>query len=149
MKAVYQRVSKASVSVEGEVVGAISKGALIFLGVEKGDTVRDAEYVAAKCAGLRVFEDAAGKMNLSLTDVGGAVLLISQFTLCGDTRKGRRPSFGSAAPPEEAKGLYHEVARLLEGQGIHVEQGVFQAHMEVSLVNDGPVTLWIESKRGG
>ena len=148
MKAVYQRVSSARVVVDGKTVGEIEKGALVLLGVEQGDTAADAAFVAKKCVGLRVFEDRDGKMNLSLADVGGAMLLVSQFTLCGDTRKGRRPSFGRAAPPSEAEPLYQEVKAHVEALGIPVETGVFQAHMEVHLINDGPVTLLIDSRAG-
>lgn len=147
MRAVVQRVSRADVTVAGEVTGAIGKGFMVLLGVGEGDTPRDADYVADKIANLRVFEDADGKMNLSLADVGGGVLLISQFTLYGDTRHGRRPSFIRAARPEAAVPLYERVKDTLLGMGITVQTGVFQTHMDVSLVNDGPVTLMIDSEK--
>lgn len=147
MRAVVQRVSRADVTVAGEVTGAIGKGFMVLLGVGEGDTPRDADYVADKIANLRVFEDADGKMNLSLADVGGGVLLISQFTLYGDTRHGRRPSFIRAARPEAAVPLYERVKDALLGMGIVVQTGVFQTHMDVSLVNDGPVTLMIDSEK--
>lgn len=147
MRAVVQRVSRADVTVAGEVTGAIGKGFMVLLGVGEGDTPRDADYVADKIANLRVFEDADGKMNLSLADVGGGVLLISQFTLYGDTRHGRRPSFIRAARPEAAVPLYERVKDALLGMGIMVQTGVFQTHMDVSLVNDGPVTLMIDSEK--
>ncbi len=146
MKAVYQRVSKASVVVDGNTVGEIGKGALVLLGVETGDTEKDGAYIADKCEGLRVFEDEEGRMNYSLKDVGGSVLLVSQFTLCGETRKGRRPSFSNAARPDEARRLYEFVADRLREKGVPVQTGVFQAHMEVNLVNDGPVTLLLDSR---
>ncbi|MCX7601562.1 MAG: D-aminoacyl-tRNA deacylase [Meiothermus sp.] len=145
MRAVVQRVSRAQVVVEGEVVGQIGPGLLVLLGVGRGDTHDDAAYLARKIAGLRVFADAEGKMNLALPDIGGEVLAVSQFTLYGDTRKGNRPSFIEAARPEEGRRLYQHFCDLLAQQGLHVETGVFQAHMEVHLVNDGPVTLWLDS----
>jgi D-tyrosyl-tRNA(Tyr) deacylase len=147
MRAVVQRVSRAEVRVGGEVTGSIGRGLLALVGVEKGDDERDAGYVGDKLAGLRVFEDAAGKMNLGLRDVGGSVLLVSQFTLLGDCRKGRRPSFVAAASPELADRLYRDVARRLEEHGIPVDTGVFRAEMEVDLINDGPVTLLLDSRR--
>ncbi len=148
MRCVIQRVSRASVTVEGKVTGEIEKGFLALLGVEDGDTDADARYIADKVAGLRVFEDADEKMNLSVKDVGGAVLCVSQFTLCGDARHGKRPSFSSAARPERAIPLYEGVCALIRQAGIPVETGVFQAHMDVSLVNDGPVTILLDSKKG-
>ncbi|GIW36695.1 MAG: D-aminoacyl-tRNA deacylase [Meiothermus sp.] len=145
MRAVVQRVSQAQVVVEGKVVGQIGQGLLVLLGVGRGDTLDDATYLARKISGLRVFADADGKMNLSLADVGGEVLAVSQFTLFGDTRKGNRPSFIEAAAPDEGRQLYERFCDLMTQQGLHVETGVFQAHMEVHLINDGPVTLWLDS----
>lgn len=147
MRCVIQRVSEASVCVEGSVVGRIGPGYVALLGVEDGDGAADARYCADKVAGLRVFEDDQGKMNRSLLDTGGAVLAISQFTLCGDARHGRRPSFSSAARPEAAVPLYEAFVAGLREAGIPVETGVFQAHMAVSLVNDGPVTILLDSKK--
>lgn len=146
MKSVVQRVSRAQVSVGGEVIGKIDRGFLILLGVADGDTQGDAVFLAQKIAALRVFEDEAGKMNLALADVGGRVLVVSQFTLLGDCRKGRRPSFIHAARPETAIPLYECFVAELRGAGIDVETGRFQAHMDVELVNDGPVTLLIDSR---
>ncbi len=145
MRAVVQRVSQASVVVDGTVVGAIGVGFLVLLGITHEDGEAEARWLARKIAGLRVFEDQAGKMNLSLADVGGGALVVSQFTLYGDLRKGRRPSFVRAARPEHAKPLYERFCQLLAQEGIPVEQGVFQAHMEVALVNHGPVTLWLDT----
>lgn len=147
MKAVLQRVSRARVTVAGEVVGSIERGLLVLLGVEQGDTSTDARQLAEKSVALRVFDDAAGKMNLSLADIGGALLVVSQFTLLGDTRKGRRPSFIQAAAPELAEQLYQEFAATVAGQGIATATGRFRAQMEVELVNDGPVTLLLDSRR--
>lgn len=145
MRAVIQRVSQASVTVEGEITGQIERGFLVLLGVGNDDTEDDAVYLAGKAVGLRVFEDADGKMNLSLADVGGAMLVVSQFTLYGDARKGRRPSFIEAARPEKANQLYESFCAEVRGQGIRVETGRFQKHMDVALVNDGPVTLLLDS----
>jgi D-tyrosyl-tRNA(Tyr) deacylase len=145
MRAVIQRVSEASVTVDGQIAGQIQKGFLVLLGVSTTDTQEDVVWTAGKIAGLRVFEDADGKMNLALSDVGGSVLLVSQFTLYGDCRKGRRPSFVEAARPEQANALYQSVAAELKGLGLQVETGVFQADMKVRLLNDGPVTLILES----
>ena len=145
MKAVIQRVSHASVVVEGETVGRIDRGLLVLLGVGREDTEEDARYLAGKIAGLRIFSDAEGKFNLALDDVDGAVLLVSQFTLYADTRKGRRPSFTDAAPPELAEPLVEKCARLLRAEGIVVETGRFGAHMQVELLNDGPVTVLLDS----
>jgi D-aminoacyl-tRNA deacylase len=145
VRAVVQRVSKASVTVNGNIVSAIEQGFLILLGVTHGDKEAEVLYLARKIAGLRVFEDRAGKLNLGLTEVGGAALVVSQFTLYGDVRKGRRPSFTEAAPPEQASQLYQRFCQLLGEQGIPVQQGIFQAHMAVALVNDGPVTLWLDT----
>lgn len=148
MRALIQRVSRASVQVDGEKVAGIELGFLVLLGVANEDEEAEAAWLARKIAGLRLFEDDAGKMNLGLEDVGGSVLAVSQFTLYGDARKGRRPSFTRAAAPAQAQELYERFCELLAAQGVPVERGVFQAHMEVSLVNDGPVTLWLEQERG-
>ena len=142
-----QRVTEASVTVDSVVVGRIQRGFLVLLGVADDDTQEDVIWISAKIAGLRVFEDAEGRMNLALTDVGGSVLLVSQFTLYGDCRKGRRPSFVQAARPEKANALYGSVKAELLGQGLTVETGTFQAHMEVRLLNDGPVTLLLDSRK--
>ena len=147
MRALIQRVSRASVHVDGEMVAGIGQGFLVLLGVADEDGEAEAAWLARKIAGLRLFEDDAGKMNLGLADVGGAVLAVSQFTLYGDARKGRRPSFTRAASPAQALELYNKFCTLLAGEGIPVQKGVFQAHMEVSLVNDGPVTLWLEQDK--
>lgn len=144
MRALIQRVSQASVRVGGEETAGIGRGYLVLLGVSGEDSEGEAAWLARKIAGLRLFEDDAGKMNLALADVGGAVLAVSQFTLYGDARKGRRPSFTQAARPEKAQELYDRFCELLAAEGVAVEKGVFQAHMEVALVNDGPVTLWLE-----
>ncbi|ETN89687.1 D-tyrosyl-tRNA(Tyr) deacylase [Thermus scotoductus] len=146
MRAVVQRVSEAFVEVEGEEVGRISLGLLVLLGIGHGDTVEDALYLARKIVALRIFPDEAGKMNLSLKEVGGEVLLVSQFTLYADTRKGNRPSFVQAAPPDLGKRLYEVAIEAFLQQGVHVETGVYGAHMRVHLVNDGPVTLILDSE---
>jgi D-tyrosyl-tRNA(Tyr) deacylase len=140
-------VSRASVTVAGEVVGQIGRGFLVLLAVEEGDGQSEVVYMAQKIAGLRVFEDADGKMNLGLSEVGGAMLVVSQFTLLGDCRKGRRPSFIQAARPELADELYRAFCAEVRGQGIEVQTGRFQTHMDVELVNDGPVTLLIDSRK--
>jgi len=145
MRAVVQRVSAAHVTVDNVVVGAIARGFLILLGITHTDGEAEAAYLARKIAGLRVFEDHAGKLNLGLADVAGAALVVSQFTLYGEVRKGRRPSFVDAARPEQAAPLYTRFCVLLATEGIPVAQGVFQAHMAVHLVNDGPVTLWLDT----
>jgi D-tyrosyl-tRNA(Tyr) deacylase len=145
MRAVIQRVSSASVVVGGDTVAEIGKGLLVLLGVGHGDTDREAVWMADKIANLRIFEDEAGKMNLSVQEVGGSLLVVSQFTLLADCRKGRRPSFTDAAPPHEADRLYQLVVARMREAGIRVETGVFQAHMEVHLVNDGPVTLILQT----
>ena len=147
MSCVIQRVTRASVDVSGETVGRIEKGFMVLLGAENGDGEADAKYCADKIAGLRVFEDAAGKLNLSLADVGGAVLLVSQFTLLADARHGRRPDFIQAARPEVAEPLCERVREMLEQKGLHVETGRFRTDMQVSLVNDGPVTILLDSKK--
>jgi D-tyrosyl-tRNA(Tyr) deacylase len=146
MKAVLQRVTQASVTVDGAVVGSIAKGLLVLVGVAKGDQASDGRYLAEKIQTLRIFPDEQGKMNRSLVDVEGAVLLVSQFTLLGRTTHGRRPSFDDAAPPGEAKRLYEQLAADLRAQGTPVETGVFAAHMHVSLLNDGPVTFVVDSR---
>jgi D-tyrosyl-tRNA(Tyr) deacylase len=145
MRAVVQRVARASVSVDGVVVAEIGCGFLVLVGVTHADGEAEAAYLARKIAGLRLFEDAGGKLNLGLSEVGGAVLAVSQFTLYGDVRKGRRPSFTDAARPEHAVTLYEYFCTRLEEEGLEVRRGVFQAHMAVELVNDGPVTLWLDS----
>jgi D-tyrosyl-tRNA(Tyr) deacylase len=146
MRSVVQRVARAAVRVDRQVVGEVGHGLLVLLGVAQGDSDDDARWTADKLAQLRIFEDEAGKMNRSVMDVGGAILLVSQFTLLGDTRKGNRPSFVAAAPPEVAVALYESVAAMLRTRGLPVAQGVFRAHMEVESVNDGPVTLVIDSR---
>lgn len=147
MRAVVQRVSRAKVTVAGEIAGEIGKGMLVLLGVADGDTADDAVTMADKLVGLRVFEDPDGKMNLALTEVGGAMLVVSQFTLLGDCRKGRRPSFIAAARPEVAEALYRTFVAEVQGRGITVATGRFQTHMDVELVNDGPVTLLVDSRK--
>ncbi|MGE5672916.1 MAG: D-aminoacyl-tRNA deacylase [Mycobacterium leprae] len=147
MRAVVQRVSRGSVTVEGSVVGEIDKGFVVLLGVAKEDDEAAADYLADKVAGLRVFEDEEGKMNRSLLDAGGAVLAISQFTLYGDVRRGKRPGFDRAARPELAEPLYERFVAKLRAHGLKVATGRFQTHMEVALVNDGPVTILIDSEK--
>ncbi len=146
MRIVLQRVRQASVSVDGEVTGAISAGLLILLGVAKPDTQADVDFLAEKVVNLRIFADEQGKTNRSVKEVEGGILVVSQFTLYGDCRKGRRPSFDDAAPPEHANNLYRSFVERLRSENLKVETGVFQAHMQVSLVNDGPVTFVLESK---
>ncbi len=147
MRAVVQRVSRAQVGVGGELVGRIDAGLLVLLGVGKDDTPADAEYLAAKVVGLRIFEDESGKMNQSVVEIGGAVLAVSQFTLYGDVRKSKRPSFDDAAPPQLAKELYEHFVRKVREAGVKCETGRFQALKQVELVNDGPVTILLDSKR--
>ncbi len=144
MKAVIQRVSSASVTVDGQVVGRIGQGIMVLLGVEKGDAEASADWLAEKIAGLRIFEDEAGKMNRALTDIGGAVLAVSQFTLAGNCDKGRRPSFDTAAPADEGRRLYDYFVEALKRQNVPVQTGIFQADMQVALVNNGPVTFVLE-----
>jgi D-tyrosyl-tRNA(Tyr) deacylase len=147
MRAVLQRVSSARVVVEEESVGEIGPGLAVLLGVEEGDDENDALYLAEKTAGLRIFEDGEGKMNLSVTDTCGEILVVSQFTLLADCRQGRRPGFSRAAPPEKANALYEHYVDLLRERGLRVETGTFQAMMEVSLVNRGPVTMLLDSRK--
>lgn len=147
MRAVIQRVREAHVDVAGETVGAIGPGMLVLLGIATGDDSTDAVYLAEKTAGLRIFEDAGGKMNLALAEVDGEVLAVSQFTLLGDCRKGRRPGFTEAAPPKLADLLYNEYVVALRAAGLTVATGVFRAEMQVYLVNDGPVTLLLDSRK--
>ena len=147
MRAVIQRVSRAQVRVEGQIVGEIGKGILLLLGVGKGDTKAQADSLLEKVVNLRIFEDEGGKMNLSLLDAGGALMVISQFTLYADCRKGRRPSFTDAGPPEEAKALYEYFISRARSLGLIVSSGIFQALMEVELVNFGPVTILLDSSR--
>jgi D-aminoacyl-tRNA deacylase len=144
MKAVIQRVASASVAVEGEIVGQIGQGIMILLGVEKGDAEPQADWLVEKICGLRMFSDDAGKMNLSVQDIGGALLVVSQFTLAGNCAKGKRPSFDTAAPADEGKRLYEYFVAAAGRTGVPVETGIFQADMQVSLVNDGPVTFILE-----
>jgi D-tyrosyl-tRNA(Tyr) deacylase len=147
MRAVVQRVSRASVKVGGELAGEIGKGLLVLLGVAREDSEADADYLAEKVAGLRIFEDDAGKMNLNVMDAGGEVLAVSQFTLLGDVRRGKRPSFDAAARPEGAKELYEYFVERVRGLGLRCETGRFQEMMEVELVNTGPVTILLDSKK--
>jgi D-tyrosyl-tRNA(Tyr) deacylase len=148
MIAVVQRVRESSVSVAGQVIGAIGPGLMVLLGVAQEDSEKDADYLADKMLNLRIFEDDAGKMNRSVLQIGGAILVVSQFTLLGDCRKGRRPSFIEAAPPQKAETLYNYFCDQLRTSGIAVATGRFRAMMQISLVNDGPVTLIVESKKG-
>jgi D-tyrosyl-tRNA(Tyr) deacylase len=147
MRAVVQRVSRASVTVEEQVVGEIGPGLLVLLGVSTADTNAAADYLAEKIAGLRIFEDDSGKINLSVADVGGAVLAVSQFTLYGDLRRGKRPSFDEAARPERARELYDSFVAAIRRHGLRCETGQFQAMMSVSLVNEGPVTILLDSSK--
>jgi D-tyrosyl-tRNA(Tyr) deacylase len=147
VRAVVQRVTSARVTVGDRVTGEVGAGLLVLLGVEQGDGPADVQYLASKIRDLRIFADEAGKMNRSVLDLGGSVLVVSQFTLSGDARNGRRPSFASAAPPQVARALYEEVVRELTTSGLNVATGEFQAMMQVSLVNDGPVTILLDSKK--
>jgi len=147
MRAVVQRVSRASVKVNGEFIGQISEGLLVLLGVAQEDVESDADYLAAKIAGLRIFEDREGKMNRSVAEIGGAVLAVSQFTLFGDVRRGKRPSFDAAARPQRAQALYDHFVARLRALGLPCETGRFQEMMEVELVNQGPVTILLDSKK--
>lgn len=146
MKAVVTRVRSASVTVEEQVVSAIDAGLLVLLGVAAGDEAADVAWMASKIADLRIFGDTQGRMNLSVTDTGGAVLVVSQFTLLADTRRGRRPSFIGAAPPDQAQARYVELVEVLRGRGIEVSTGIFQTDMQVASVNDGPVTIVLDSR---
>ena len=145
MRAVVQRVSRARVTVKGETAGEIGLGLLVLLGVGAGDTRTEADYLAEKTIGLRIFEDAGGKMNLSVAEVGGALLVVSQFTLYGDARRGKRPSFDGAAPPEQARELYEYFVEKVRASGVRSETGRFQETMQVELVNEGPVTILLDS----
>jgi len=147
MRAVVQRVSRARVSVNGKVVGEIGLGLLVLLGVGVGDTRAEADYLVDKTIGLRIFEDAGGKMNLSVAEVSGALLVVSQFTLYGDARRGKRPSFDAAAPPEQARELYEYFAERVRAAGLRCETGRFQETMQVELVNEGPVTILLDSAK--
>lgn len=147
MRAVIQRVTSASVTVAGELVSEIGEGLLIFLGIAHDDTAAELDYIANKVINLRIFEDSEGKMNRSLLDTGGAALVVSQFTLYGDCRKGRRPSFIEAARPEQAKALYEQFIDVLASRNIRTQGGTFQAMMDVQLVNDGPVTILLDSRK--
>jgi len=147
LRAVLQKVTSAKVTVDNEITGQIDKGLAVLIGVTHTDTEKDAEWLAGKIEGLRIFEDEADKLNLSVKDVGGKVLLVSQFTLFGDARKGRRPSFTAAASPEKANELYLKCGQLLEKMGLEVEYGQFRAHMELSLTNEGPVTILLDSEK--
>lgn len=147
MRAVIQRVTSARVTVDDRLIGEIGPGLLVLVGVDQGDGPTDVQYIAAKTRDLRIFSDEDGKMNRSVLDGHGGVLVVSQFTLSGDARNGRRPSFASAAPPQIARALYEDVVRELKTSGLHVETGEFQANMQVSLVNDGPVTILLDSRK--
>jgi D-tyrosyl-tRNA(Tyr) deacylase len=147
MRAVVQRVSRARVTVQGEITGKIGRGLLVLIGIGSADTEADAAYLAGKIAGLRIFDDDQGKMNLSLSDLGGSVLAVSQFTLYGDVRHGRRPSFDAAAPPEKARTLYEYFVERIRATGLRCETGGFQEMMQVELVNDGPVTILLDSSK--
>lgn len=147
MRVVIQRVTSARVRVHDEIVGDIGRGLLVLVSVAAGDGPRDIEYIAGKLGDLRIFEDDQGKMNRSVAETGGALLVVSQFTLHGDVRKGRRPSFDKAAAPPVARQMYEDLVRALRDRGLHIETGAFQAHMHVELVNDGPVTILLDSER--
>ena len=147
MRAVVQRVLNANVKVNGDTVGKIGKGLLVFIGIGEDDDNKDLEYMVEKILGLRIFEDTNNKMNLSLLDVKGEILVISQFTLYGDVRKGKRPSFSTSAPPDIAENIYNKFIRICKERGIKTEEGIFGADMKVELINDGPVTILIDSKK--
>jgi len=147
MRAVLQRVRRAEVTVDGTCIGKIEQGLLVFLGVEQGDAESDLEYIVSKVCGMRIFEDDEGKMNRSVEDIGGSILAVSQFTLLGDARKGRRPSFVKAGSPADAKQLYEKTVEKFRATGIPIETGEYQAEMQVSLINDGPVTILLDSKK--
>ena len=147
MRAVVQRVSDCSVTADGTVTGRIDTGILVYLGVEKDDTDEDLDYIVDKTTGLRIFADSEGKMNLSVVDVGGSVLTVSQFTICADTRKGRRPSYNPAAPPDMGERYYREYIDAVGNMGITVAEGSFGAYMKVSYTNEGPVTIILDSKK--
>ncbi|HSW02247.1 MAG TPA: D-aminoacyl-tRNA deacylase [Sedimentisphaerales bacterium] len=147
MRAVIQRVGEAKVEVEGRIVGQVDKGLLVYLGVGTADTETDAQFMAEKIANIRIFSDEAGKMNRSVIDIGGGVLLVSQFTLYGDCRKGRRPGFDAAGEPGLAERLYEKVAQLIAAEDVPVQKGAFGAHMHVTSINDGPVTFLLDSNR--
>lgn len=147
MRAVVQRVGRASVSVDGKIVGQIESGLLVFVGVGQGDTQQDADYIATKILGMRIFQDDTGKMNLDVTQIGGSVLIVSQFTLFGDVRKGKRPDFTMAALPEDAKGLIEQIIQRINKADIPVQTGIFGAHMVVDIENDGPVTIMLDSRK--
>ena len=146
MKALLQRVTKASVSVGGEVVGSIGPGLVVFVGVANGDSERDVQYLAEKTTGLRIFDDGQGRLNLSVQDIGGELLLVSQFTLLADARKGRRPSFTDAAPPAQAEALFNHFVEQVRATGLKVATGRFQQYMQVEIHNDGPVTIMLDSR---
>ncbi|MBP6927923.1 MAG: D-tyrosyl-tRNA(Tyr) deacylase [Caldisericales bacterium] len=147
MRAVVQRVGRASVSVDGKIVGQIESGLLVFVGVGQGDTQQDADYIATKILGMRIFQDDAGKMNLDVTQIDGSVLIVSQFTLFGDVRKGKRPDFAMAALPEDAKSLIEQIIQRINKADIPVQTGIFGAHMIVDIENDGPVTIMLDSRK--
>lgn len=147
MRAVVQRVDRASVTVDGQLTGKVERGLLVLLGVAEGDTDKDLHYIVDKVCGLRIFEDAEGKMNLSVQDIGGSLLAVSQFTLCGDCRKGKRPSFDKAAKPDVANAFYEQFVEQCRVKGLPVATGVFRAHMLVELVNNGPVTILLDSTK--
>lgn len=147
MRAVVQRVSHSKVTVNAEVTGEITRGLLVLLGVGQSDTKADADYLADKIMGLRIFEESEGKMNLSVTDAGGSLLVVSQFTLYGDVRRGKRPSFDAAAPPQQARGLYEYFVEKVRATGLRCETGRFQEMMQVELVNEGPVTILLDSSK--